>query len=336
MKAVVCESPLLLAVHDRPMPQRAPGEVLLRIRRIGMCGTDYHIYAGRQPFLSYPRVMGHELAGEVIEADEGSPFAAGQIVTINPYLSCGSCIACRKHRANCCMNIEVLGVHKDGGMCEYLSVPADAVVAVGALSLDEAAMVEFLAVGAHAVSRGAVTNGDAVLVIGAGPIGVAVGLFAQFAGGAVTLIDTSEARLAHARDAVGIAATVHVADGIDDTLAAATAGEFYDCVFDATGNVGAMRNGLSYVAHGGRYVLVSVVREDLVFPDPEFHKRETSLLGSRNATKVDFELVIARIADGSIPTAALHTHSFSALDAPEQVPALIANQDVVLKAIGSF
>ncbi|WP_445193869.1 zinc-binding alcohol dehydrogenase family protein [Sphingomonas sp. Tas61C01] len=336
MKAIVCDSPLMLAVHERPMPRRAPGEVLLRIRRIGMCGTDYHIYAGRQPFLSYPRVIGHELAGEVIEVDEGSRLVPGQMVTINPYLSCGTCIACRKGRENCCMTIEVLGVHRDGGMCEYLSVPETAAIAVRGLSLDQAAMVEFLAVGAHAVSRGAVRAGDAVLVIGAGPIGVGVALFAQFAGGSVTLIDTSETRLAHARDKVGIARTVVVDEAVAATLADATDGEFYDCVFDATGSIAAMRQGLGYVAHGGRYVLVSVVREDLVFPDPEFHKRETSLLGSRNATHADFELVIARIADGSIPTDALHTHSFAAVDAPERVPALIDEQDQVLKAIARF
>ena len=336
MKTVVCDSPFALAVYDRPMPRRAPGEVLLRIRRIGVCGTDYHIYAGRQPFLSYPRVIGHELAGEVVEADAGSPFVAGQVVTINPYLSCGTCIACRKGRENCCMTIQVLGVHRDGGMCEYLSVPETAVIAVGDLSLDQAAMVEFLAVGAHAVRRGSVAAGDAVLVIGAGPIGVAAALFAQFAGGAVTLIDTSETRLAYARDKVGIAHTVPVADGIDARLAEATAGEFYDCVFDATGSIAAMRHGLGYVAHGGRYVLVSVVREDLVFPDPDFHKRETSLLGSRNATRADFETVIARIADGSIPTDALHTHGFEAADAPDRVPALIDERDQVLKAIARF
>jgi 2-desacetyl-2-hydroxyethyl bacteriochlorophyllide A dehydrogenase len=336
MKTVVCDSPFLLAVQERPMPRRAPGEVLVRIRRIGMCGTDYHIYAGRQPFLSYPRVIGHELAGEVVDVDDGSRFAPGQVVTINPYLSCGTCIACRKGRENCCMTIEVLGVHRDGGMCEYLSVPETAVIAVGNLSLDQAAMVEFLAVGAHAVGRGGVTAGDAVLVIGAGPIGVGIALFAQLAAGTVTLIDTSVTRLAHARDKVGIANVVPVAAGIDTTLAKATGGEFFDCVFDATGNITAMRQGLGYVAHGGRYVLVSVVREDLVFPDPEFHKRETSLLGSRNATHADFELVIARIADGSIPTDALLTHSFAAEDAPERVPALIVEQDQVLKAIARF
>lgn len=336
MKAVVCESPFALAVETRAVPRRAPGEVLLRIRRIGLCGTDYHIYTGRQPYLSYPRVMGHELAGEVVEADRGSPFTAGQVVTVNPYLSCGTCIACRKDRPNCCMRIEVLGVHVDGGMCEFISVPAAAVIAVGDLTLDQAAMVEFLAVGAHAVRRGAIGAGDAVLVIGAGPIGVGVALFATLAGGRVTLIDTSIERLDHARDAVGIASVVLVDETIDAVLAAATGDEFFDCVLDATGSIGAMRRGLAYVAHGGRYVLVSVVKEDLVFPDPEFHKRETTLLGSRNATREDFGLVIARIADGSIPTAALHTHSFPAVEASEYIPALLADQGNVLKAIALF
>lgn len=336
MKAVVCESPFTLAVATRPMPVRRPGEVLLRIRRVGMCGTDYHIYAGRQPFLSYPRVIGHELAGEVVEADPGAGYAAGEIVTVNPYLPCGSCIACRKDKPNCCMTIRVLGVHVDGGMCEYLSVPAHAIVPVGKLTLDQAAMVEFLAVGAHAVRRGAVVPGDAMLVIGAGPIGVGSALFASLAGATVTLIDTSASRLDHARDALPIERVVLVDDDTDATLARQTGGEHFDCVLDATGNIAAMRHGLSYVAHGGRYVLVSVVKEDLVFPDPEFHKRETTLLGSRNATRDDFDLVIARIADRSIPTDALHTHSFPAIDAARCVPDLIADQGSVVKAIATF
>ncbi|HEX8485318.1 zinc-binding alcohol dehydrogenase family protein [Sphingomonas sp.] len=336
MKAVVCERPLALSVVTRAMPDRAPGEVMLRIRRIGLCGTDFHIYAGRQPFLTYPRVMGHELAGEVVEADAGSRLTPGLVVTVNPYLPCGTCIACRKGKPNCCMTVQVLGVHVDGGMCEYLSVPEHAVVPAGGLTLDQAAMVEFLAVGAHAVGRGTLMPGEAVLVSGAGPIGVAVALFCGMAGARVTLIDTSVERLAHARDAVGIDDVVTVDAATAATLAHRTGGEHFDCVFDATGNVDAMCHGLSYVAHGGRYVLVSVVKDDLVFPDPEFHKRETTLLGSRNATHADFAQVIARIADGSVPTAALQTHSFPALDAARHVPELIAGQGRVLKAIATF
>jgi 2-desacetyl-2-hydroxyethyl bacteriochlorophyllide A dehydrogenase len=335
MKAIVCDAPFSLSLVERPAPVRGEGEVLVRVRRVGLCGTDYHIYAGRQPFLEYPRVIGHELAGEVAEAPEDSKLRVGQVVTINPYLPCGTCVACRRGKPNCCAAIRVLGVHVHGGMCDFVSVPAAAVLPVGDLSLDQAAMVEFLAIGRHAVQRGAVGAGQRVLVVGAGPIGVGVALFARLARAEVLLIDISAARLARA-SGLGIGEVLPVDDALDPALAGRTDGEFFDCVFDATGNIGAMCRGLEFVAHGGTYVLVSVVKEELRFPDPEFHKRETSLLASRNATRADFEEVIARIADGSIPTAKLHTQSLRAHEMPDLLPQLADTPHAVLKAIVAF
>jgi 2-desacetyl-2-hydroxyethyl bacteriochlorophyllide A dehydrogenase len=333
MKAVVCERPGALGLTERPAPARKPGELLLRIRRIGLCGTDYHIVAGNQPYLSYPRVMGHELAGEVAETDPGSAFQPGDRVTVNPYLPCGTCIACRKGKPNCCVSVSVLGVHADGGMCEYLAVPEAAAIPVGDLDLDQAAMVEFLSVGAHAVRRGEAKAGERVLVVGAGPIGVAVALFARRAGAEVTIADTSAPRLAYARDAIGLDGTILVDDRIDAVLSEKTDGEFFDLVFDATGNARAMEKGFAWVAHGGSYVLVSVVKQDISFADPEFHKREMRLIGSRNATHEDFRTVIDAIRAGDIPTDAIRTHALPLTEAPQRVPELIANQGAVLKAI---
>jgi threonine dehydrogenase-like Zn-dependent dehydrogenase len=182
MKAVICEAPGKLSVTDRPAPSATPGEVLIRIRSIGLCGTDFHIFGGRHPFLAYPRVMGHELAGEIEQAPPGSRFRRGQTVAVNPYIACGTCVACRKGKPNACMNISVLGVHADGGMCELLAVPESAIIDATGLTLDQAAMLEFLAIGAHAVSRARLSAGDRVLVVGAGPIGIATALFAQLDG----------------------------------------------------------------------------------------------------------------------------------------------------------
>jgi 2-desacetyl-2-hydroxyethyl bacteriochlorophyllide A dehydrogenase len=336
MKAVICEEPNRLGVIDRPAPVAASGEVLVRIRSIGLCGTDYHIFAGRHPFLAYPRVMGHELAGEVEQAPPGSPLRPGQIVAINPYLACGTCIACRKGKPNACTKIRVLGVHADGGMCELLAVPESAVLDATGLTLDQAAMIEFLAIGCHAVARADVAPGERVLVVGAGPIGVGAGLFARFRGGVVTLVDTRDTRLAYARDKLGFADVLQVSPDLAETLAARTDGEMFDVVFDATGALPAMAQSLNYVAHGGRLVLVGVAPGDLVLADPEFHKRETTMLASRNALNRDFEQVIAAIKAGEIPTAALHTHSLAAVDLPERLPQLIAEADHVLKAIAHF
>lgn len=336
MKAVVCREPFSLDVEERPAPRPVAGEVIVRIRRVGLCGTDYHIFAGRHPFLAYPRVMGHELAGEVDHAPAGSAFSVGQRVAINPYLACGTCIACRNGKPNACMNIRVLGVHADGGMSELLSVPEAAVLDASGLTLDQAAMLEFLAIGAHAVARSRVAAGQRALVVGAGPIGIAAGLFARLNGAQVTLVDTRAQRLAYAREQLGFDDTVEAGPELAAALATRTDGEMFDTVFDATGALSAMAQSLAYVAHGGVLVLVGVAPGDLVFADPEFHKRETTLLASRNALAADFARVKQAIIEGLVPTAALHTHSFVAEDMPRRLPELMADADHVLKAIATF
>jgi 2-desacetyl-2-hydroxyethyl bacteriochlorophyllide A dehydrogenase len=336
MLTISCDRPHELTLTERPIPVRQDGEVLIRIRRIGMCGTDFHIFSGNQPYLSYPRVMGHELSGEVLDVDPGSDIRIGSTVTINPYLRCGTCHACRRDKPNCCMNIRVMGVHIDGGMAEYVTVPAEAVIDVEGLTFDQAAMVEFLAIGMHAVRRGTVTSADRVLVVGAGAIGVGVALFAAMAGADVFVIDTNAGRLKRAQSVCPGIETALADAGVEAWMREHTAGDFFDAVFDASGNAGAMQKGFAYVAHGGRYVLVSVVSHDITFSDPEFHKREMQLIGSRNATRHDFRLVIDMIRDGVIPTDKLHTHSLNAADLPRQVPELLKTPDDLLKAIISI
>lgn len=334
MKALVCNAPLHLRIEDRADPVRGADDVLVRIRRVGLCGTDYHIYRGTQPFLSYPRLIGHELAGEIVAAPPGFALKPGATVTINPYLACGHCVACRRNRPNCCVNIRVLGVHTDGGMCDLIAVPATSVVDAQGLTLDQAAMVEFLAIGAHAVRRAATVRGARVLVTGAGPIGVATAMFARIAGAeTVTFLDTRASRLDFVHHRLGFDRGILADAAATRLLAERTDGDMFDVVFDATGSIHAMRAGLQHVAHAGTYVLVGLCKEDLVFPDPEFHKRETTLLASRNALSDDFDHVIASIRNGAIPTDVLHTHSLTLAEAPEHIPALIADADRVMKAI---
>ena len=336
MKAVVCEEPFDLRLVDRTAPEPAEGEVLVRIQRVGLCGTDYHIFAGRHPFLAYPRVIGHELSGQVVAAGAGSRFAEGQLVTINPYLSCGKCIACRKGKPNACVKIQVLGVHTDGGLCELLTVPESALLDATGLTPDQAAMLEFLAVGAHAVARSKVKRGERALVVGAGPIGIGTALFAKLEGAAVTLVDRREARLAYARDQLGFENIVTAGDEVLHVLASLTEGDMFDTVFEATGSLESMGQSLDYVASGGTLVFVGVAPGEITFSDPEFHKRETTLIASRNALSADFERVMAAMKAGLVPTAALHSHSFPAEETPARLPELIAEADHVLKAIAYF
>lgn len=333
MKTVLCVSPGDLQLVERPVPAAGPGEVLLRIRRVGLCGTDMHIFRGSQPFLQYPRVMGHELSGEVVSAPAGSSLAPGDPVYVMPYLSCGECVACRQGKTNCCTRIQVLGVHRDGGMAEYLALPERFVFKTDGISLDDAAMLEFLAIGAHAVRRGAVKQGQNVLVVGAGPIGIAVALFTKLAGGLVTVLDGRADRLEFCRIALGIDNIVRVDEEDRARLSALTDGEFFDVVFDATGNVQAMERGLEFVAHGGTYVLVSIVLDRISFADPEFHKRETSLLGSRNATADDFAHVLAAMKAGQIPTGLMNTHRTTLAEFVDVLPQWMDPAAGVIKAI---
>lgn len=333
MLTVICASPGNLIAEDRPMPQRGDDEVLLRVKRVGVCGTDLHIYTGNQPYLNYPRVMGHELSGVIEEAPANSHLAAGDTVYVMPYLSCGTCIACRQGRTNCCVNIQVLGVHRDGAFTEYLNVPQRFVHKAEGVTLDQAAMVEFLAIGAHAVRRAHVQSGQRVLVVGAGPIGMAAMIFAKLRGATVTALDTRRDRLDVCTSQLGMAAAVQIADDDEQQLAQLTDNEFFDVVFDATGNPKAMERGFKFVAHAGTYVLISVVGATISFSDPEFHKRETTLLGSRNATTEDFETVLAAMRAGLIPDAALNTHRLKLADVPADFKTLLDPSQGVVKAI---
>lgn len=333
MLTVICETPGTLSALERTRPVRGENEVLLRVKRVGVCGTDLHIFTGNQPYLTYPRVMGHELSGLVEEAPENSGLAAGDAVYVMPYLSCGQCIACRRGKTNCCVNIQVLGVHRDGAFAEYLTVPAGFVHKATGITLDQAAMVEFLAIGAHAVRRGDVQKGERVLVVGAGPIGMAVLTFSTLRGATVTALDTRADRLDFCRRELGASATVRI--GADDVaqLSALTGGDFFDVVFDATGNSKAMERGFQFIAHGGRYVLVSIVGDSITFADPEFHKREATLLGSRNATLADFETVIDAMRAGQIADRAMNTHRLALADVPARFGTLLDPSAGVVKAI---
>jgi 2-desacetyl-2-hydroxyethyl bacteriochlorophyllide A dehydrogenase len=333
MRSLLCVKPGQLELVERPRPVPQAGEVLVRIRRAGVCGTDLHIFEGSHPYLQYPRVIGHELAGEVAETGAGVALKPGQQVYIIPYLACGACVACRKGKTNCCNKINVLGVHCDGGMADFVCLPERNVVAADGISLDEAAMVEFLAIGAHAVRRASPARTDRILVVGAGPIGIGCMNFARLTGAHVTALDMREDRLAFCREKLSIDSTIKVGPDAKAAMSAATNGDFYDVVIDATGNAKAMMAGFEYVAHGGAYVFVSIVLDQISFSDPEFHKRETTLLGSRNATPEDFVTVMEAMRAGHIPTGALVTHRARLDEAPTQFAEWIRPEAGVIKAL---
>ncbi|GGA32299.1 zinc-binding alcohol dehydrogenase family protein [Psychrobacillus lasiicapitis] len=302
MKAITCTEPGKMDEITLDKPENlANGEVLVAIKRVGICGTDIHAFGGNQPFFSYPRVLGHELSG-VVEAISNNVenVQVGDTVTIIPYLHCGKCLACTIGKTNCCTEMQVLGVHVDGGMAEYLKVPASHVFAVNELSLDDAAMVEPLSIGAHAVRRAAIKEGETVLIIGAGPIGLGAARFAKLQGAKTIMMDISEERLQFSKEWADCDLTVTASENAIDQLKEVNNGPLPSIVMDATGNKQSMTNAFNYVNHGGKLVYVGLVKDTITFFDPDFHAKELTLLGSRNATKEDFEYVINCLQKGQV------------------------------------
>ncbi|AEI43155.1 zinc-binding alcohol dehydrogenase family protein [Paenibacillus mucilaginosus] len=335
MKCIVCEEPKRLVMKDAGMPPApAPGEALIRILRIGICGTDLHAYQGNQPFFTYPRVLGHELAAEIVELGEAQDgLAPGDLVSVIPYVHCGSCIACRRGKTNCCTGMSVLGVHQDGGMREFMTVPVRQLVRADGLTPDQAAVVECFSIGAHAVRVGEIRPGDTVLVIGAGPIGLGTMKFAKQAGARVIAMDLNEERLAFCRRWAPADETVHAGRDPLQEVERLTGGDFPVVVLDATGNARSMEGALNFVAHGGRLVYVGLVKADITFHDPDFHKREMAIMGSRNALREDFEEVIRGLRSGAIDTDAFITHRTDFQGMIDQYDSWLRPENGVIKAM---
>jgi 2-desacetyl-2-hydroxyethyl bacteriochlorophyllide A dehydrogenase len=328
--------------ETEPPPQPGPGEALVRVHRVGICGTDLHAFRGRQPFFSYPRILGHELGVEVValgpatEAALPGNLAVGDRCAVEPYLNCGRCGACRRGKTNCCERLQVLGVHVDGGMREFLVVPVHKLHKSETLPLAHLALVEMLCIGGHAVRRAQVEPGEQVLVIGAGPIGLSTIQFAQIAGAEVSVLELNPGRLAFCQEQLGV---THGLDGSEDPVDALRArldGELPTVVFDATGNVHSMQQAFHLVANGGRLVFVGLVQADITFHDPEFHRREMTLLSSRNATGEDFQFAIRMLEEGRIDVAPWITHHTIPQELPAVFPTWLAPEAGVVKAMLDF
>ncbi|MGN7783923.1 zinc-binding alcohol dehydrogenase family protein [Niabella sp. 22666] len=334
MKTLICTLPGQFEYADIPQPELQANHALIKIKRIGICGTDLHAYEGTQPFFNYPRILGHELSGELVDFENAPGFEKGEAVSIIPYFSCGTCIACRRGKPNCCTNIKVFGVHIDGGMKEYISVPSQYLLHGEGLSFDELALVEPLAIGAHGVRRADVQPGDYVLVIGAGPIGLGTMEFARIAGAKVIALDVNEARLEFCRKHLSVHATVNATDSnVADQLREIAEGDMPTAVIDATGNLRAINNAINYLAHGGNYVLIGLQKEPFSFSHPEFHKRETTLMSSRNATREDFEHVIKSMKAGLVNPKTYITHTVSFDEVKDNFESWLDPKTGVIKAM---
>ena len=339
MQTIFLEQPgrLVLTASDSP-DGPAPGEALVRVHRIGVCGTDIHAFNGKQPFFTYPRILGHELGVEVLAVGEGvANVRPGDRCAVEPYLNCGKCIACRRGKPNCCTDIRVLGVHADGGMRERFVLPARKLHPSAKLTLDQLALVETLGIGAHAVERAGVEAGEYALVIGAGPIGLAVTQFAIEAGARVIVLDVNDARLDFCRRTLGVPHTINGAhEDVPAALGKLTGGDLPTAVFDATGSPRSMAAAFDYPAHGGRLTFVGLFQGEVSFHDPNFHRRELTLLASRNALPGDFTRLIRLIETGRIDTTPWITHRAPFADATAAFPSWVQPETGVIKAMIEF
>ncbi|GGH32795.1 alcohol dehydrogenase [Dyadobacter endophyticus] len=334
MNTLVCVTPGEFDYREAERPELTPRRTIIKIKRVGICGTDLHAFEGTQPFFSYPRILGHELAGEIVETDGSHGFSVGESVTFIPYFNCGKCIACRNEKPNCCTSIQVFGVHIDGGMSEYVSIPSDHLVHGSGLSLDELALVEPLAIGAHGVRRAGVTPKDTVLVVGAGPIGLATMEFARIAGATVIAMDINDSRLVFCREKIGVTHTINaLTENAQEKLAELTDGDMPTVIIDATGNLRAINTAFQYLAHGGRYVLIGLQKAEISFSHPDFHKREATLMSSRNATREDFEHVIKSMKAGMINPRTYITHRVAFGDVKRQFKNWLEANSGVIKAM---
>lgn len=333
MLQITLDKPGQFSASDVAEPTIESGDALVRVHRIGVCGTDLHAFAGKQPFFQYPRVLGHELGVEVLDpGSEPNGLHAGDRCSVEPYLNCGKCIACRRGKPNCCTQLQVMGVHVDGGMRPLLRVPARKLHVSRQLDYDQLALVETLGIGAHAVERAQPTKDDFILVIGAGPIGLSVIQFARVCGAKLAVMDMSDARLDFCR-MLGVEHTLKPGADAVETLKRIGDGDLPTCVFDATGNPQSMMGCFDLSAHGGRIVFVGLFQGEVTFNDPNFHRRELTLMGSRNALPGTFREVIHLVESGKIDTRPWITHRFPLAETPLIFPKKIAGNPAVLKAM---
>ncbi|MBX2852670.1 MAG: zinc-binding alcohol dehydrogenase family protein [Phycisphaeraceae bacterium] len=337
MKTLYFDEPKKIRTTQTDTPgDPGPGQAQVKTHRVGVCGTDLGGYMGKMPFFKYPRIPGHELGVEVVAVGEGvNNVKVGDKCAIEPYMNCGKCYPCLKGNGNCCINLEVIGVMSDGGLRERFNIRADKLHVGNKLSYEQLALVETLAIGCHAIDRGNVQEGDGVLIIGAGPIGLSALEFAKVKGARLAVMDLSQDRLDFCKKTYGIeCGIVPEKDGSEmEQVNAFTDGNGFSIVVDATGHNGSMSNAMRYCAPTGGLVYVGITKQDLVFPHIAIHKPEVTILPSRNALPKDFPYIIDLIEKGTINTAPWITRRMAFDDVLEQFAELITPAPGTIKTI---
>ncbi len=340
MQAIQFQKPKSIRVIDVPEPpEPGPGEAVVRVHRVGICGTDYSGYLGKMPFFSYPRIPGHELGVEIVAlGPDSGKLKVGDNCSVEPYINCQKCYSCERGHTNCCENHQTLGVHCDGGLRPLFTVPSRKLHPSRRLSFDQLALVETLAIGCHAIDRAAPDGRETVLIIGAGPIGLSALEFARVSRARTIVMDMNEQRLQFVREKMGVTDTLLAkGDGEElKQLQELTGGRMANVVVDATGSNQSMSQCLQYAAFAGRVVFVGITTNDLQFPHaPIMHRRELTLLASRNALSADFARIISLIEFGRIDTRPWISHQAHFTELATIFPEWLKPESRVIKAIAA-
>jgi threonine dehydrogenase-like Zn-dependent dehydrogenase len=320
MKAVVVQEPGNAVLADIPEPSKSSGETLLQVRMIGLCGTDLNTFRGKNPLVTFPRVLGHEVAATILSADSGqsNDLQEGTAVTLAPYTACGQCSSCRRGRPNACRSNQTLGVQRDGALTERIAIPPEKLYGAK-LSLKELCLVEPLTVGFHAAKRGRVTERDTVAVFGCGGVGLGAISAAAFHGARVIAIDMDDTKLEIARKA-GASELVHSSkEDLHLRLSKLTDGRGPDCIIEAIGLAQTFRASVEEVAFTGRVVYIGYAKEPVAYETSLFVQRELDILGSRNALPEDFREVIRMLEEGRFPVDDMISAVVPIEEAPEML-----------------
>lgn len=303
MRALYIRKPLEAEVGELEPPQAGGGEVLLRVRYVGMCGSDLSSYRGKNPLVSYPRIPGHEIAATIERVGDGVPerFQAGMAVTLSPYSSCGTCASCLRKRPNACKSNQTLGVQRDGALTDWIAVPFEKLIVAEGLQLRDLSLVEPLTVGYHAARRGRVAPGDRVMVLGCGAVGLGAIAASAFHGATVTAVDVDDRKLALAQRAGAHAAINSKTQNLTERISALTDGLGPDVVIEAIGTPETFRLAVEAVAFTGRVVYIGYAKDEVRYDSRLFVQKELDILGSRNALPEDFEGVIRMLSETAFP-----------------------------------
>jgi 2-desacetyl-2-hydroxyethyl bacteriochlorophyllide A dehydrogenase len=328
METIVLEQPGRFTLTETAQPGApGPGEVLVRVLTVGICGTDLHAYEGTQPFFTYPRILGHELAVEVVETgDAVGDLQPGDLCAVNPYMTCGECAACLRGRTNCCAKMCVIGVHTDGGMRDRILLPAQQMYKCAKLPPEQVPLVETLGVGIHAVGRAAAQPGERAMVVGAGPIGLAVTEFLRLAGADIAVLEKMPERLAFAARHLGLKRYYR-------SHQEARQEEPSMLVFDCTGDRGSMEQSMNLLQQGGKLIFVGLINDHVSLFDPDIHRREATILSSRNSTPAEHRRVLQLMESGQIDVGAWPTECARRTIMHERFPAWLHREAGVVKAV---